>query len=104
MEAGVCHQLSAAWAPPWLVLTALEGAVGQVLQVTVVLHVSKTPGHKCLMVCGGVDTVDRVRLISAHAFAEPTRSFSMHYQTALYLPCTRFICAASSAPSWMSLF
>ena len=79
----------------------------QYLQVTVILHLCKTSGHKRLVVCDGIDSVNRVSLTSAHTSAESLVSLCVErdslnvffFQTALYLPCIRLICTASPACS-----
>lgn len=90
---GLCHCLSCS--RDW------TDAVGQCLQVTPILHPYRMPGHECLVVWAGIDSVNRVSLISERTSAESSLPHSLlrdslhvfFFQAALYLP---FI--GSSAP------
>lgn len=54
-----------------------KDVVVEYLQVTMILHLYKTPGHKCLVICDGIGSVNRVSLISVHTSAESSLSHSM---------------------------
>lgn len=75
-----------------LCLQFWKDAVVQYLQVTMILHLSKTAGHKCLVVCDGIDSVNRVSLISVHTSAESSLSVSVLRETPLIYFSSRLLC------------
>lgn len=62
------------------------------LQVTMILCRSKMPRHKCVVVCDGIDSANRVSLISVHTSAESSLSHSVLRENPLICFSSRVLC------------